>query len=446
MAASGIWLTLRNGQKILDATSGAAVSSIGHGDARVKEAVVSQLDEIAYCHPGFYQTICAQDLATFLVDSTHGKMARALLTGSGSEAVETAMKLARQYFLEVSPPQSTRCRFISRQGSWHGCTIAALSVGDFKARKTMYDPIFPINVGRVSACSPYRDLRKGETTEEYVARLAQELDNKFRELGPETVCAFIIEPVSGSALGCTPAVPGYLEAMKAVCDRYGALLIFDEVMCGMGRTGTLHAWEHDGVVPDIEVVGKSLGSGYIPISAVLATERVISVFNSGTKYFAHGQTYQSHPAACAAALEVQRIIQEDNLLERVRTMGSYLEHLLKGQLGDHPHVGDIRGRGLFWAIEFVADKATKTPFEPALKVATKMHEKGMTRGYDISLFHANGSADSGWAGDHILLAPPYIVQEEDVEEIVERVSRVVRDVFEELALQRAKVIKADSLD
>ena len=230
-----------------------------------------------------------------------------------------------------------------------------------------------------------------------------------------------------------PPVPGYFAAMKAVCDRYGALLIFDEVMVGMGRTGTLHAWEQENVVPDIQVVGKALGAGYIPISAVLANERVISAFKNGTKYFVHGQTYQSPPAACAAALKVQQIVQSDNLLENVRNMGKYLEQSLRDRLEKHPHVGNIRGRGLFWGIEFVANKATKAPFDPALKVADKMHQTGMSKGYDIAIFQATGSAEGGWNGDHILLAPPYIITKADVDEITDRVCRVIEDVFKGLA-------------
>lgn len=225
--------------------------------------------------------------------------------------------------------------------------------------------------------------------------------------------------------------------MASVCHRHGVLLIFDEVMCGMGRTGTLHAWEHDGIAPDIQVIGKCLGSGYVPISAVLINERVTSAFKAGSKFFAHGQTYQSHPLACAAALEVQHILQDENLVENVRIMGTYLESLLWDRLGGHPNVGDIRGRGLFWAIEFVANKATKEPFDPAFQVASKLHDRGMEQGYNVSIFQATGSANDGQAGDHILLAPPYIVQKRDVEEIVERVARVVQDVFMELRLPEA---------
>ncbi|KAH0542513.1 hypothetical protein FGG08_003109 [Glutinoglossum americanum] len=418
-SGSGIYLMMDDGQQILDASCGAAVSSIGHGNARVKAAIAAQLDQVSYCHPGFFKTSIAERLADFLVKSTHGQMSRALLTGSGSEAVEAALKLARQYFLELSPPQPTRSRFISRKSSWHGCTIAALSMGDFKVRKDLFAPLLPGNVSRVSACNIYRDLREGEKIKDYVARLAGELEDEFQRLGPKTVCAFVAEPVAGSALGCATAVTGYFRAMKEVCDRHGALLIFDEIMCGMGRIGTLHAWEQEGVVPDISAIGKSLGCGYGTVSALLINERVVSALRQGRGYFAHGQTYQTHPLACAAALEVQHIIQEEGLVENVRLMGIYLEYQLRRRLSDHPNVGDIRGRGLFWGIELVANKMSKEPLDPALKVASKIHLRGLQRGYDVAVFPATGCAD-GWIGDQILLAPPFIVREADVDEIVDR--------------------------
>lgn len=219
--------------------------------------------------------------------------------------------------------------------------------------------------------------------------------------------------------------------MKAVCDRHGALLIFDEIMCGMGRTGTLHAWEPEEVVPDIQAVGKALGSGYAPISALLVGHRVVSALEQGSGYFAHGQTYQSLSLSCAAALRVQHIIQEDNLLANVVEMGTYLECLLRERLSHHPYVGDIRGRGLFWAVEFVADQETKKPLDTALHIANRLGKKGLERGYDISLFPATGTAD-GWTGDHVLLAPPYTVKRLDVEEIVHRLVKVINAVFEDL--------------
>ena len=366
----------------------------------------------------------------------------------GSEAMEAAMKLARQYFLEISL-DTPRYRFIAREGSWHGATISTLAVGDFKARKWPFEPLVAGNSSRVSACNPYRGLKEGESSEEYVVRLAQELEDEFQRLGPETVCAFIAEPMVGTVrpspycrvvtgadeklqtLGCVNAVPGYFQAIKAICDRHGALLIFDEVMCGMGRTGTLHAWEQEDVVPDIQAIGKALGAGYAPVSALLIHERVIAGLKEGSGFFPHGQTYQSYPASCAAALEVQHIIQEENLLANVRCMGNYLGMLLRQHLEHHPNVGDIRGRGLFWAVEFVAEKLTKKPLDSKLNVAKRVAGKGLQAGYDISLFTASGSAD-GWHGDHFLLAPPYTVTADEVEEIVKRVVKVVDAVFDDI--------------
>ena len=228
-----------------------------------------------------------------------------------------------------------------------------------------------------------------------------------------------------------PPLPGYLEAMKDVCHRHGALFIYDEIMCGLGRSGTRHAWQAEGIPPDIEIVGKTLGSGYAPISAILINEKVIEALRRGSGCFTHGQTFQNLPVSCAAALEVQRIIQENDLVTNVARMGALLSSLLHARFDSHPYVGDIRGQGLFWCIEFVADRATKAPFPAALNIAKRMANRGLEPGYDISLFAANGSAD-GWLGDHFLLCPPYIVSESDVEEIVKRVVKVVKSVFEDV--------------
>jgi len=266
--------------------------------------------------------------------------------------MEAAMKLTRQYFLELSPPQAHRTRFIARKESYHGTTLGALSMSGHLARRGLFEPLLlpTSTISRVSACNAYRGLHKGESTSTYVARLAQELDAEFQRVGPSSVCAFVAEPVVGAALGCVPAVPGYFKAMKAVCDKYGALLVFDEVMCGMGRSGTLHAWEQEDVVPDLQTIGKGLGGGYAAIAGVLVGEKVVRALEKGTGAFAHGQTYQGHPVACAAALEVQRIVREERLVENVAKMGALLERLLKHRLGGHPHVGDIRGKGLFWGV------------------------------------------------------------------------------------------------
>ncbi|RYO95359.1 hypothetical protein DL762_000101 [Monosporascus cannonballus] len=429
-SADGLYFTLENGQRILDSTGGAAVSAIGHGNQRVKNAIIEQLNKFTYAHPGYFQNAPSHELADILVKSTGGQLSRACLLGSGSEAMEGAMKLARQYWLEVDP-SAPRTKFISRQGSWHGCTLGTLSIGDLKARKEPFMDVLANNVSHVSPCHPYRDQKEGETVEQYVARLAQELEDEFQRVGPENVCAFIVEPMVGTALGCVTALPGYLQAMKDVCHRHKALIIFDEVMCGLGRTGYMHAWQHDNVVPDIQAVGKGLAAGYGTISAILIHQRVIEGLKQGSASFQHGQTYQCHPLNVVAALEVQRIVQESKLVSNARLMGILLGYLLKQAFENHPNVGDVRGRGMFWCIEFVADKKTKAPLDPKLNIARRMRMRGLEKGYDVCLFSSTGCAD-GWKGDHFLLAPPLTVTPEDVEDIVNRAARVVDSVFEEV--------------
>ncbi|RYP15742.1 hypothetical protein DL765_005517 [Monosporascus sp. GIB2] len=429
-SADGLYFTLENGQRILDSTGGAAVSAIGHGNQRVKNAIIEQLNKFTYAHPGYFQNAPSHELADILVKSTGGQLSRACLLGSGSEAMEGAMKLARQYWLEVDP-SAPRTRFIARQGSWHGCTMGTLSIGDLKARKEPFMDVLANNVSHVSPCHPYRDLKEGETVEQYVARLAQELEDEFQRVGPENVCAFIVEPMVGTALGCVTALPGYLQAMKDVCHRHKALIIFDEVMCGLGRTGYMHAWQHDNVVPDIQAVGKGLAAGYGTISAILIHQRVIEGLKQGSASFQHGQTYQCHPLNVVAALEVQRIVQDSKLVSNARLMGILLGYLLKQAFENHPNVGDVRGRGMFWCVEFVADKKTKAPLDPKLNIARRMRMRGLEKGYDVCLFSSTGCAD-GWKGDHFLLAPPLTVTPEDVENIVNRAARVVDSVFEEM--------------
>ncbi|KAK4163936.1 pyridoxal phosphate-dependent transferase [Cladorrhinum sp. PSN259] len=435
-SASGIYLRTSDGRNILDASSGAAVACLGYDNKKVQQAVTKQLLSVPYCHPGFYKTQAAEELADFLVQSTNGLMSKAVLCGSGSEAVEVALKLAKTHFSHLVPPEPDRCHFIARVGAWHGATLGALTLGDFKVRKEPFTKLISQNSSRVAACSTYRGLRPGEDEEAYVRRLAEELDDEFQRVGPNNVCAFVAETVGGSASGCAIPVKGYFSAMKAICKKYGALLILDEVMCGMGRTGSLHAWEQEDVVPDILVVGKGLGAGYAPISAVLVHSKLVDTFQASGKGFAHGQTYMAHPQAAAAGLAVQRIIKDENLVERVRIMGGYLERKLKSRLLPHPFVGDIRGRGLFWAVEFVINKQSKMPFPKSLELHAKMHSRGMKKGYEIALFNANGGYD-GYSGDHFLICPPFIVTEEDIDDIVDRTARVIADTFDELAQSAA---------
>lgn len=348
--AAGNYITLANGHAILDATGGAAVACLGHGNERVNAAVAKQMSKFSYAHSLFFSSSSSEELAKLLTDSTDGHMTKAFIVSSGSEAMEAAMKLARQYFLELPQPEPQRINFIARKESYHGTTLGALSMGGHVARRKLFEPMLMPNISRVSWCNAYRGMAEQESEEQYVARLAHELDDEVQRVGRDTVCAFVAEPVVGAALGCVPAVKGYFKAMKTVCDKYGALLILDEVMSGMGRTGTLHAWQQEDVVPDIQTIGKGLGAGYAPIAGLLINKRIVDCLDKGTGAFAHGQTYQGHPVACAAALEVQRIIRDEDLLANVRAKGELLSSLLREKLLGHPHVGNIRGRGLFWGV------------------------------------------------------------------------------------------------
>ena len=429
--ASGLYLTLENGQKILDATGGAAVACLGHGNKEVQQAIHDQMEEVSYCHSLFFSTTSTDALARNLIEGTDHKMAKAFIVSSGSEAMEAAMKLSRQYFLELSIPEPSRINYIARDMSYHGSTLGALSMSGHLGRRAIYKPMLLSNIHRVSSCNPYRQKTHHDTMEAFVTRKVAELDAKFQELGPETVIAFVCEPIVGAALGCVPAAPGYLRAMKSICDKYGALFIMDEIMCGMGRSGTLHAWQQEDVVPDIQTIGKGLGGGYAPVAGILIGPRVVDTLAKGTGSFMHGQTYQAHPISCAAAFAVQNIIQKDDLLANVRFTGQRLEELLHQRLSNHPYVGDIRGRGLFWGIEFVNDKDTKEPFDPKLGISKRIHDTGMREPFSMSIYPGQGSAD-GIRGDHVILSPAYNVTLEEVNEIVSRFVAVVRKVFEDL--------------
>ena len=386
-----------------------------------------------YLSSAFWVSQPVEDLCKELIGGTEGKMARVYLTGSGSEAMEAALKAARQYFYEKDK-ETPRVNFIARMGSYHGNTIGALSVSGFPARRAPYIPFLMDNVHYISSCNPYRQRIEGESDVDFVARKADELEAKFQKLGPDTVIAFIAEPVVGAALGCVPYVPGYLEAMQAVCDKHGALLILDEVMCGTGRTGTLHAWQAEGVVPDIQTMGKGLGAGYQPIAAVMFSEKAIKVLSEGSGQFIHGQTYQGMPIQASAALEVLRTIEEEELLKNISKQGARLEKGLKDMLGDHPNVGDIRGKGLFWGIEFVKDKGTKEPLDPELGVAQKILDLAISPEFNMTVYPGTGTVD-GVRGDHIIIAPSYLVTEKDVDHIVKVVSAVIHKVFKEIGTE-----------
>ncbi|WP_119353463.1 aspartate aminotransferase family protein [Azohydromonas sediminis] len=419
VGGEGCWLIDRDGRRYLDASGGAAVSCLGHGHPAVIAAMHAQIDRLAYAHTSFFTTEVAEELADHLVAHAPPGTSHAYFVSGGSEAVEAALKMARQYFVEIGQPQ--REHFIARRQSYHGNTLGALAVGGNEWRRRQFAPLL-IPVTHVSPCYEYRDRRADETPEQYGQRLVAELAEAIDRLGGDRVIAFVAETVVGATAGALTPVPGYLKGVRELCDRHGILLILDEVMCGMGRTGTLHACEQEGVVPDLLTVAKGLGGGYQPIGAVLVQQHIVDAFARGSGMFHHGHTYIGHAVACAAALAVQQVIERDALLARVQRQGHGLAERLRATLGTHPHVGDIRGRGLFWGVELVADRATKAPFDPARRLHAAVKREAMARG--LMVYPMGGTID-GRRGDHVLLAPPFIVSDAELDAIVERLAAAI---------------------
>ena len=423
VAAEGIWITDAEGRRYIDGSGGAAVTSLGHGNAEVLDAMRAQMDAVAYAHTSFFTTDVAESLADRLIGLAPDGLDYVYLVSGGSEAVEAALKMARQYFVEIGQPQ--RRHIIARRQSYHGNTIGALATGGNEWRRKQFQPILP-ETHHVAPCYPYRDMREDETPEAYGARLAAELEQKILDLGADQVIAFVAEPVVGATLGAVPAVPGYFKAIREVCDRYGVLLILDEVMCGMGRTGTIFAFEQEGIVPDIVTIAKGLGGGYQPIGGLLLSDKIYQAFAQGSGLFQHGHTYLGHPIAAAAADKVVEIMARPGLMDNVNAMGQRLQDGLEAALGQHPHVGDIRGRGLFRGIELVADRGSKAVLDPTLKTHAKIKKAAMARG--LMSYPMGGTID-GVRGDHILLAPPYIISAEEVDLIVDRITGAIREVL-----------------
>lgn len=419
VAGDGPYLIDDAGRRYLDASGGAAVSCLGHSNAAVRAAICEQASRLAYAHTGFFSSKPAEDLGDFLVDAAPDGLAWVYFTSGGSEAVETAMKLARQYAVANGQPERTR--FIARNRSYHGNTLGALALGQHKGRRAAFEPLL-IDVARVSPCYAYREQAPDEDADGYAARLAAELEAKILAVGPETVCAFVAETVSGASLGAVPPVRGYFKAIREICDKYEILLVLDEIMCGMGRTGTLFACEQDGVVPDLLTVAKGLGAGYQPLGAVMVSKTVYQAIDAAGSGFVNGYTYMGHPTACAAGLAVQRQIRDLELLSNIRRQGAALKATLQTRFSDNEYVGDIRGRGLFIGVELVADQDTKAPFDPAVRLA----ERIKTRAMDIGLMcYPGGGGADGRAGDHILLAPPFIIDDGHVADIVEMLGQAV---------------------
>jgi adenosylmethionine-8-amino-7-oxononanoate aminotransferase len=415
----GVEIFDAQGKAYIDASGGAAVSCLGHGHPDVTAAIHAQADKLAYAHTSFFTTEAAETLADRLIEDAPAGLSHVYFVSGGSEAIEAALKMARQYFVETGKPE--RRNVVARRQSYHGNTLGALATGGNEWRRAQFRPLL-IETHHIDPCFAYRYQQSGESDQDYAARAAQELEDKILELGPETVIAFVAETVVGATAGAVPPVADYLKRIRAICDRYGVLLILDEVMCGMGRTGTLHACEQDGISPDIMTIAKGLGGGYQPIGAVLLGQHIYDAFAKGSGFFQHGHTYLGHPIACAAALAVQEVIRRDGLLANVGSMGARLRQRLGDRFGNHPHVGDIRGRGLFMGIELVEDRSTKATFDPKEKLHARIKREAMARG--LMVYPMGGTID-GARGDHVLLAPPFIVDEAIVDTIVERLGDAV---------------------
>lgn len=423
VAGDGPYLIDREGRRYLDASSGAAVSCLGHSHRAVIRAIQQQVERLAFAHTSFFTNEPLEELADLLSASAPAGLDKVYFVSGGSEGVEAALKLARQYHVERGNPQRTRV--MSRRQSYHGNTLGALAAGGNRWRRAPFEPLLNPAL-EVSPCYPYRDRRRGETDEDYGERLAREFERAIVAAGPDTVMCFIAETVCGATLGAVPAVPGYFRRIRDICDRYGILLILDEVMSGMGRTGTLYACEQEGVTPDLLVIAKGLGAGYQPIGAVHAARHVFEAIVGGSGFFQHGHTYSGHALACAAAVAVQKALRGEHLIENVQRRGAQLMERLHERFGNHPYVGDIRGRGLLLALEFVTDRDAKTPFPAEARTAQRIKATALAHG--LMCYPAAGVID-GQVGDHVMLAPPFIVEEAHLDEIVDKLAATLDVVF-----------------
>ena len=416
VSGEGCYLIDSNGKRYFDGSGGAAVSCLGHNDAEVKAAIIDQLEHLAFAHTGFFSSAPAEALADALAKAAPGSLNRVYFVSGGSEAVEAALKLARQYFVERGMPEKQY--LIGRRQSYHGNTLGALAAGGNTWRRAQFAPLL-FDSHHIAPCFAYREQQDDETESAYGRRAANALEDEILRLGPDKVMAFIAETVVGATLGAVPAVDGYFKRIREICDRYDVLLILDEVMCGMGRTGTLFAYEAEDIQPDIVTIAKGLGAGYQPIGAFLCSDHIYQTIADGSGFFQHGHTYLGHPTACAAAYAVVQKMTQKNLPARVQMMGAKLRQALQDAFGQHPHIGDIRGRGLFLGLEFVQDREQKTPFEPHMSINRKIKAAAFEAGL---ICYPMGGTIEGKSGDHLLLAPPFILDDKHIDEIITKLS------------------------
>jgi len=427
----GVYIFDKDGNKYIDGSSGAAVSCLGHSNEAVRNAIKQQIDKLAFAHSGFFTTEPMEELADFLVERAPKGIDRVYFVSGGSEAIEASIKLARQYFLEIGKPEKSYV--IARKQSYHGNTLGALSAGGNQWRRKQYEPLL-VDMSHISPCYKYRGKADNESDFEYGQRVANELEEKILELGESSVMAFCAEPVVGATMGCVGAEEGYFKRIREICDKYDVLLILDEVMCGMGRTGTLFACEQDGITGDIITIAKGLGAGYQPIGAMLVSKKIYDAVTKGTGFFQHGHTYMGHATACAASLAAQKFIESEGILDNVKDKGQKLQDALKQRFAGHPYVGDVRGGGLFQAVEFVSNLETKAPFDTSEKINVKIKAAAMRNG--LMCYPMGGTID-GKNGDHVMFAPPFIVEDKHVDEIADKFCDAVSEVFLSTSIKKA---------
>ncbi len=419
----GVYLIDKQGKQYLDASGGAAVSCLGHGDTEIIDAIKAQLDRMEFAHTSFFTSDVAESLSDLLIRNAPGDLDRVYLVSGGSEAMEASIKLARQYYLEIGQPQ--RHKVIARLQSYHGNTLGALATGGNMWRRQPFAPLM-IDTTHISPCYAYRGKADNESEFDYGQRVANELETEINRLGVDQVMAFVAEPVVGATMGAVTAVAGYFKRIREICDQYGVLLILDEVMCGMGRTGSLFACEQEGIAPDISAIAKGLGAGYQPIGAMLCSSKIYSAIENGSGFFQHGHTYLGHPVACAAAHAVVSAILDRNLIARVQSQGDRLMQALREQFSNHPNIGDIRGRGLFLGMELVQNRDTKAAFDPDLGINKLFKKTAFEAG--LICYPMGGTID-GKQGDHVLLAPPFIIDDNHIDEILVKLDTTVNIVL-----------------
>ena len=418
----GCYIIDNNGKKYLDASCGAAVSCLGHSDKSVQEAIIKQTEKLAFAHTSFFTSEPAEELANLLSKNSPVGLDKVYFVSSGSEAIEASLKLAKQYFNEIGKPK--KHRVISRKQSYHGNTLGALAVGGNIWRRSFFEDLL-LETSLISPCYKYRHQDSSESEIQYGLRIANELEDEIIRVGPENVMAFIAEPIVGATAGALTAVEGYFQRIREICTKYDVLLILDEVMCGMGRTGSLFACDDEKIIPDIITIAKGLGAGYQPIGAMICQNFIYEAIAKGSGFFQHGHTYLGHPVACAASLAVLKKLLNNNFPDQVKEKGKYLQKNLEITLGQNQYIGDIRGRGLFRGIEIVKNRETKEPFSKDLNIAGKIKKKALDLG--LICYPMQGTVD-GIIGDHILIAPPFIIDENEMKQISEKLKSTIEDI------------------